>query len=1101
MGGCPVIAPMTTGQPAQRSKRRLEPAVCAGIVVAILLLSSVSAWLLWPSRQRAVEAAAASNASSTLALDRYLAQMTDTVRLVAAAVSRQPGPDLQEPDRRGPTDAWLAEIARDLPHLRAIAVFAIGDDRPASQFIRSRELGETAMKTLASAGAPGLPCDGLRIGRAILDEVSGHWLLPVDMGTTPRHGAPGHIVVSLLDLRPLQDLSDSLSAGATATMVLFRSDGTFLAGHPDAQAPEGAAISASPLFPEQLASRSAGIFQTPSASDGVERIVSYRRLDTAPLVVSVSRPVTDVLAGWRQDLSMMAVILTLFAVLSISLGLLLMRVARARDRAERNLHATLAHLEQGLLLIGPDERIDLYNRHVLSLLNLPEALMSRRPGLLEVSAHQRARGEFDTMPTELHESVGRPALPREPECYERRRPNGQVLEIRTTPLPDGGAVRTYSDVTARRKAIEDGNASMAFANSLISSSPDCIQLLDLDGNITFMSDLGQELLEISDFESVRGRPLVDLFAEEDQSRIELALRRARDGQTDRFTRMCPTRGGVAKWWDFIVTPVHRGGQKPKQFFVVARDMSARHAHAQELGRAKEAAERASQAKTQFLASMSHEIRTPLNAILGFAALARQRNGHDPELRRQIELIQKAGEALLTIINDVLDLSKIEAGKVELEERPLDLRGLVSDCISLTLGLASGKGLTLDGFVDPAIPARVVADEARLRQILLNLLNNAIKFTPSGTVSLSVAPAAQAGRMVLAVTDTGIGIAADVLPSLFQDFVQVDGAISRQFGGTGLGLSISRRLALLMSGEIGVSSSVGKGSTFHVTLPMIEAEAVESDPATMALSAPPAVAPMRILLVDDLGINLEIVGEMLATAGHRVSFASNGPGAIAAYREDRHDLILMDVQMPEMDGLETTRHIRELDDRGRRVPVIALTANVFSQQIERYRQAGMNDHLGKPFRRDALLAMVERWSGARMAATAVAGDATIAELANPAEVNAPVVDLACQNELLELIGRDKLIDLLVKLKEELPRRLNSADSAALRADAHSIAAMAGLLGFMELSEAARKMEMAVDNGEDHVPPLVRLLAARKAAQTELANADHRYAGSFDHAENV
>jgi len=1089
---------MATGWLGKRGKRLLVPAICTGIVIAVVLLMSVTSWLLWQSGQRAVQVAAASSASLAAVLDRQAVQMTDAVRIVLKTVSQQLGPDPQDVDRHSKLDAWLAEVARDLPHLRAIGVFAIGDDRPAYQFVRSREIGETAMKAFTGTGRPDLPAHDLYFGRAVMDEPNGHWLLPVSATISPRHGVPGYVVVALIDLQHLQQLYASLDTGTNGAVVLFRTDGTILARHPYAAAKVGENISDGPLFREHLASRRSGTFQAHSTIDGVERIISYRQVDTGPLVVVVSRSVADVLARWRQELSTDGMIAALCAMLLLSLGLLLIRVARERDRADRNLDATLAHMEQGLLMVGPDQRTEIYNRRALELLDLPEELMSRRPHAMEVFAHQTAQGEFAATPIDLHGQIVKPNLSQTPECYERRRPNGMVLEIRTTPLPDGGAVRTYSDVTVRRKAIEDVNASMAFANSLVSSSPDCIQLLDLDGNITFMSDLGQELLEISDFENVRDRPFVDFFAEEDQSRVELALRRARDGQTDRFTRKCPTLGGMIKWWDFIVTPVHRGGQKPKQFFVVARDMSARQAHAQELSRAKEAAERASQAKTQFLASMSHEIRTPLNAILGFATLAHRRQGHDLELQRQIELIQKAGEALLTIINDVLDLSKIEAGKVELEERPLDLRGLVSDCISLTDGLASSKGLALEGIVDPAIPARVVADEARLRQILLNLLNNAVKFTPSGTVSLSVAPATQAGQMVLSVTDTGIGVAADVLPSLFQDFVQVDGAISRQFGGTGLGLSISRRLALLMGGEIGVSSSVGKGSTFHVTLPMIEAEAFQTDPATMALSSRPAVAPMRILLVDDLSINLEIVGEMLATAGHSVSCASNGPGAIAAYREERHDLILMDVQMPEMDGLETTRHIRELDDRGRAVPVIALTANVFSQQIESYRQAGMNDHLGKPFRRENLLATVERWSGERMVAAAIAHDQTAAGVEPRDTVNSPVIDLSCQNELMKLIGCDKLIDLLVKLKDDLPRRLNSADSAALRADAHSMTSMAGLLGFMELSEAARRLEHAVDTGDDHVIPLVQLLAARTAAQAELAAACQRLAVSFDSA---
>jgi CheY-like chemotaxis protein len=477
--------------------------------------------------------------------------------------------------------------------------------------------------------------------------------------------------------------------------------------------------------------------------------------------------------------------------------------------------------------------------------------------------------------------------------------------------------------------------------------------------------------------------------------------------------------------------------------------------------------------------MSHEIRTPLNAILGFAALARERQHGDPELRRQIGLIEKAGQALLTVINDVLDLSKIEAGKIELEERPLVLRTLVEDCLSLTCGLAKQKQLSLRCVVAPEIPARIMADEARLRQVLLNLLNNAVKFTPSGSVVLSVEPSPAAGRMTISVSDTGIGIAPDRIPHLFQDFMQVDGSISRHYGGTGLGLSISRRLVALMGGEVGVSSVVGQGSTFHVELPIqeapVETPLMESPPS----SARP-VTPRRILLVDDLAINLEIVGEMLAAAGHHVSSVGSGPAAISAYRAERHDLILMDVQMPDMDGLEATRRIRNLDARGRAVPVIALTANVFSQQIASYREAGMNDHLGKPFHRDGLLAMVDRWTGDGMAELASGVDDTLAE------PPAPVLDRERHDELMGLIGPEKVLDLVSRLREDLRERLRSAAPDALRADAHSMVSTAGLLGFAELSAAARTLEQAIaDDGEIAVP-LTRLLAARTAALAAMAS---------------
>lgn len=1067
--------------PFIRGRRKLlAPAVFSGVVLASILLLSVTGWLVWNSRQRAIQSAAAANETLVSVLDRHAAQMIDSVRIALKTTGQQLGPEPGDKIRQSSLDAWLAEIALDMPHLSAIGVYDLDSDALVHHFVRSRDLGEMAFKALA-ASARRLSGPDIKIDAAVFDEPGNQWLLPIGTAIPPRQGVGRHVAIALVSIRQLQSLYASLDTGSHGTVVLLRDDGVILARHPHDPERVGQNMIAGTLFRMHVPNQPSGSFQAASTIDGVERIVSYRRLDTGPLVVVVSRSVADVLARLREELSMDFAIATLCAMLLLGLGLLLIRIAGQRDSADDNLHATLSHMEQGLLMVGPDQRTEVYNQRALDLLGLPEELMARRPHSREVFAFQVAKGEFDGMSPEMHAQIVRPVLSETPNCYWRMRPNGTALEVRTMPLPNGGVVRTYTDITERRQAIEDMNASAAFANSLINSSPDCIQLLDLDGNVTFISDLGQELFEIADFDSVRGKPFLDFFLPEHRARVDLALRRVRGGQTDRFTRMCPTMGGLAKWWEFIITRVHEIDREPERLFVVARDVSARQAHAEELGRAKEAAERASLAKTQFLASMSHEIRTPLNAILGFATLARERQDQDPELRRQIELIQKAGEALLTIINDVLDLSKIEAGKFELEERPLDLRGLVSDCLSLTEGLARPKGLVLDCVVDPAIPARVLADEARLRQILLNLLNNAVKFTASGAVNLSVAPSAAPGRMVLAVRDTGIGIAADRLPHLFQDFVQVDGSISRQFGGTGLGLSISRRLATLMGGDIGADSVVGKGSTFHVTLPMIDA-GVLAAPSVAATPQPAGLAaPRRILLVDDLDINLEIVGEMLATAGHSVSVASNGPSAIAAYREQRHDLILMDVQMPDMDGLETTRRIRELDAAAGEVPVIALTANVFSQQVASYREAGMNDHLGKPFHRTALLAMVERWGAIR-----ARPDTTLAEtgesVATPAET---VVDIACQNELAALVGPDKMSDLLSKLSQDLRLRLRSVEPSSLRDDAHSITSAAGLLGFTELSAAARAVQQAVDCEADVAPPLMRLLAARTAALREIA----------------
>jgi two-component system, cell cycle sensor histidine kinase PleC len=388
------------------------------------------------------------------------------------------------------------------------------------------------------------------------------------------------------------------------------------------------------------------------------------------------------------------------------------------------------------------------------------------------------------------------------------------------------------------------------------------------------------------------------------------------------------------------------------------------ATAEQLAVARTAAEAASQAKSQFLATMSHELRTPLTGLIGFPELLLRKNADPDELRRFLELQRDAGRALLALVNDILDISKIEAGKLELEQVSFEPREIFSSCKALVAQSAEAKGLKLSVDVDGAVPVWLLGDPTRLRQITLNLLSNAVKFTDAGTVALAarwIEPSSGRPKLRVTVTDTGIGIPSERLGRLFQEFSQVDDSTSRRFGGSGLGLAICRRLVELMGGRIGVDSTANRGSMFWFEVPAMIAPptAVISTPDQPADATSADTVVQRILLAEDSAPIQILISSVLQAAGHSVRVVDNGAAAVSAAAAASYDLILMDVQMPILDGLAATRQIRASETGGRHIPIVALTANATSGEMERCQLAGMDVFLSKPVDLDLLLATIQR----------------------------------------------------------------------------------------------------------------------------------------------
>ena len=394
----------------------------------------------------------------------------------------------------------------------------------------------------------------------------------------------------------------------------------------------------------------------------------------------------------------------------------------------------------------------------------------------------------------------------------------------------------------------------------------------------------------------------------------------------------------------------------------------------ELRVAKEKAESAARIKTEFLANMSHELRTPMNGVIGMISLMLE-NSTDAAQRENLQIAHDSAQSLVTILNDILDLSKIEAGKMTLEAIQVDLQSLLREAVQVFDIALRQKGLALDVSVAPQCPPVVRGDPVRLRQVLVNLVGNAVKFTRVGSVAISVRlvedrSTAGSGMLRIEVRDTGIGIPASKLTSIFEAFTQADGSHTRRFGGTGLGLTITRRLVDLMGGRLWVTSEVGRGSSFFVDLPQMVSNGASAAPVP-AVAVPAVIAPapplnasrarlaLHILVAEDNLINQKVVSAMLARQGWTATLAANGREAVQRFQQQAYDLVLMDIQMPEMDGMEATRLIRQEEQsrngKGRgRVPIIAFTANASPAQRQECLAGGMDEVLTKPVNFQRLL---------------------------------------------------------------------------------------------------------------------------------------------------